>query len=146
MLRFERIQDIIANWRAVWLMECTNVSLFVETKWMWIVSLLSSENWTQRDCVRFPRHGKVYIWFFCTKLDELGHSVSEAASVNYTTCASIKPICTVYVLKHQLICLWRFSCKSLNQCWLVVLVVLRLNVPVNNFSVMSGRSHRFLGN
>ena len=30
--------------------------------------------------------------------------------------------------------------------WLVVLVVLRLNVPVNNFSVMSGRSHRFLGN
>ena len=28
--------------------------------------------------------------------------------------------------------------------WL--LVVLRLNVPVNNFSVMSGRSHRFLGN
>ena len=24
--------------------------------------------------------------------------------------------------------------------------VLRLNVPVNNFSVMSGRSHRFLGN
>ena len=25
-------------------------------------------------------------------------------------------------------------------------VVLRLNVPVNNFSVMSGRSHRFLGN
>ena len=31
--------------------------------------------------------------------------------------------------------------------WLVGwLVVLRLNVPVNNFSVMSGRSHRFLGN
>ena len=27
-----------------------------------------------------------------------------------------------------------------------VVVVLRLNVPVNNFSVMSGRSHRFLGN
>ena len=26
------------------------------------------------------------------------------------------------------------------------LVVLRLNVPVNNFSGMSGRSHRFLGN
>ena len=26
------------------------------------------------------------------------------------------------------------------------LVVLRLNVPVNNFTVMSGRSHRFLGN
>ena len=24
--------------------------------------------------------------------------------------------------------------------------VLRLNVPVNNFSVISGRSHRFLGN
>ena len=29
---------------------------------------------------------------------------------------------------------------------LFVLFVLRLNVPVNNFSVMSGRSHRFLGN
>ena len=28
----------------------------------------------------------------------------------------------------------------------IYLVVLRLNVPVNNFSVMSGRSHRFLGN
>ena len=28
----------------------------------------------------------------------------------------------------------------------VLLFVLRLNVPVNNFSVMSGRSHRFLGN
>ena len=26
------------------------------------------------------------------------------------------------------------------------LFVLRLNVPVNNFSIMSGRSHRFLGN
>ena len=25
------------------------------------------------------------------------------------------------------------------------LVLLRFNVPVNNFSVMSGRSHRFLG-
>ena len=29
---------------------------------------------------------------------------------------------------------------------LTCLFVLRLNVPVNNFSVMSGRSHRFLGN
>ena len=28
----------------------------------------------------------------------------------------------------------------------VCLFVLRLNVPVNNSSVMSGRSHRFLGN
>ena len=27
----------------------------------------------------------------------------------------------------------------------VVLFALRFNVPVNNFSVMSGRSHRFLG-
>ena len=27
----------------------------------------------------------------------------------------------------------------------LVLVLLRLNVPVNNFSVMSGRSHLFLG-
>ena len=30
--------------------------------------------------------------------------------------------------------------------FMTLLVVLRLNVPVNNFSVMSGRSHRFLGN
>ena len=30
--------------------------------------------------------------------------------------------------------------------WNGWLVVLRLNVPVNNFSVMSGQSHRFLGN
>ena len=28
----------------------------------------------------------------------------------------------------------------------ICLFVLRLNIPVNNFSVMSGRSHRFLGN
>ena len=28
----------------------------------------------------------------------------------------------------------------------VCLFVLKFNVPVNNFSVMSGRSHRFLGN
>ena len=31
-------------------------------------------------------------------------------------------------------------------CLFVCLFVLRFNVPVNNFSVMSGRSHRFLGN
>ena len=36
-----------------------------------------------------------------------------------------------------------FSERNGLKCWLVVL---RLNVPVNNFSVMSGRSHRFLGN
>ena len=30
--------------------------------------------------------------------------------------------------------------------YLVCLFVLRLNIPVNNVSVMSGRSHRFLGN
>ena len=34
---------------------------------------------------------------------------------------------------------------SLNENNCLVLVLLRLNVPVNNFSVMSGRSHRFLG-
>ena len=40
--------------------------------------------------------------------------------------------------------------KFHNTAWFVYqdicLFVLRLNVPVNNFSVMSGRSHRFLGN
>ena len=33
---------------------------------------------------------------------------------------------------------------NLTAC-LVILFILRLNVPVNNFSVMSGRSQRFLG-
>ena len=37
----------------------------------------------------------------------------------------------------------RFNEILLEVGWLVVL---RLNVPVNNFSVISGRSHRFLGN
>ena len=36
------------------------------------------------------------------------------------------------------------SIKSVH-CLLNYLFVLRLNVPVNNFSVMSGRSQRFLG-
>ena len=35
------------------------------------------------------------------------------------------------------------SFENVDDGWLVVL---RLNVPVNNLSVMSGRSHRFLGN
>ena len=41
-----------------------------------------------------------------------------------------------------------FEASRLCKCIIKVgwLVVLRLNVPVNNFSVMSGRSHRFLGN
>ena len=40
-----------------------------------------------------------------------------------------------------------FSTLRLYDCVVIKwLVVLRLNVPVNNFSVMSGRSHRFLGN
>ena len=41
-----------------------------------------------------------------------------------------------------------FSSSSINSSTkdLLILFVLRLNVPVNNFSVMSGRSHRFLGN
>ena len=33
-----------------------------------------------------------------------------------------------------------------DKCRTICLFVLRLNVPVNNFSVMSGRSHCFLGN
>ena len=32
-----------------------------------------------------------------------------------------------------------------NDLFEVCIVLFRLNVPVNNFSVMSGRSHRFLG-
>ena len=37
------------------------------------------------------------------------------------------------------------KCYLFGYCAFGWLVVLRLNVPVNNFSVMSGRSHRFLG-
>ena len=38
------------------------------------------------------------------------------------------------------------SCSlGLRHVLFVCLFVLRLNVPVNNFSVMSGRSQRFLG-
>ena len=39
---------------------------------------------------------------------------------------------------------YRFTC-FFERCTVVCLFVLRLNVPVNNFSVMSGRSRRFLG-
>ena len=35
----------------------------------------------------------------------------------------------------------RITCNKIDVC----LFVLRFNVPVNNFSVMSGRSHHFLG-
>ena len=41
----------------------------------------------------------------------------------------------------QLLCLSWLPATLMMIC----LFVLRLNVPVNNFSVMSGRSHRFLG-
>ena len=40
----------------------------------------------------------------------------------------------------------RTDIKARTSSNLGCLFVLRLNVPVNNFSVMSGRSHRFLGN
>ena len=44
-------------------------------------------------------------------------------------------------------CISLHLCRSIRKlCLFVCLFVLRLNVPVNNFSVMSGRSHRFLGN
>ena len=47
-----------------------------------------------------------------------------------------------YQYKTQL----RYKFGSVYKRCFVCLFVLRLNVPVNNFSVMSGRSHRFLGN
>ena len=40
----------------------------------------------------------------------------------------------------------QFECLVTNMFTVELLFVLRLNVPVNNFSVMSGRSYRFLGN
>ena len=68
-------------------------------------------------------------------------------------------ICTNYFETLQMflarMCMWfwynpwifffslAFQFSVTNFGWLVVL---RLNVPVNNFSVISGRSHRFLGN
>ena len=52
-----------------------------------------------------------------------------------------------YLNLQQMTEVTRYSCRHQNFVpkgfWLVVL---RLNVPVNNFSVISGRSHRFLGN
>ena len=48
----------------------------------------------------------------------------------------IQFILTIYINSKKLMLPGRFG-------WLVVL---RLNVPVNNFSVILGRSHRFLGN
>ena len=48
----------------------------------------------------------------------------------------IKLECVIITFNHG------FSVFNIFVC----LFVLRLNVPVNNFSVMSGRSHRFLGN
>ena len=57
-------------------------------------------------------------------------------------------------LVYYKLTLWAFGSGGLKN-WnrltfinhtIMMLVVLRLNVPVNNFSVMSGRSHRFLGN
>ena len=44
---------------------------------------------------------------------------------------------------YESLCLCVYMCVGGRGFWLVVL---RLNVPVNNFSVISGRSHRFLGN
>ena len=41
--------------------------------------------------------------------------------------------------------IWYWDFETLGYILWPLLVVLRLNVPVNNFSVMSGRSHRFLG-
>ena len=42
-------------------------------------------------------------------------------------------------------CMHTDDVDMLEHIMLVYLFVLRLNVPVNNFSVMSGRSQRFLG-
>ena len=51
----------------------------------------------------------------------------------------------IWYMYYLYLCLGLCKCnmRNNNNIWLVVL---RLNVPVNNFSVMSGRSHRFLGN
>ena len=48
----------------------------------------------------------------------------------FVTCACVNSFCLIY-----LIVFLQYD-----------LFVLRLNLPVNNFSVMLGRSHRFLGN
>ena len=54
-------------------------------------------------------------------------------------------------IMHQTAVIWKIMILiTLAYCIhtkaMFCLFVLRLNVPVNNFSVMSGRSHRFLGN
>ena len=53
---------------------------------------------------------------------------------------------TTYTLHGHILEAVKLIVPSILESPLVCLFVLRLNVPVNNFSVMSGRSHRFLGN
>ena len=52
----------------------------------------------------------------------------------------------LYTSRQVSICSITPNYTSKIEHWDGWLVVLRLNVPVNNFSVMSGRSYRFLGN
>ena len=62
--------------------------------------------------------------------------------VSFVTLTSRKLTNVSLMSAVNLIVSWN-EFKACKKDWLVVL---RLNVPVNNFSVMSGRSHRFLGN
>ena len=84
---------------------------------------------------------KICFRFLCLRSSQhnLGHVESVSTNVLFLT-SDNELLGIIYNLfrGRQNIFLTIFSTKFV--------VVLRLNVPVNNFSVMSGRSHRFLGN
>ena len=64
--------------------------------------------------------------------------------MSWLLCVQFKMNLQIIILPKPLLHAWHLrDAKSVHGGWLVVL---RLNVPVNNFSVMLGRSHRFLGN
>ena len=78
---------------------------------------------------------------------ETGVTVVFSVSVVVDS-VSVGLVETAEVMSEQLM-LYQFLSgknKNIRLCiYIVCLFVLRLNVPVNNFSVMSGRSQRFLG-
>ena len=68
--------------------------------------------------------------------------INNILSLLYISSLGCNPICVFKSYGH----FSRFCPGAKSSQTFVCLFVLRLNVPVNNFSVMSGRSHRFLDN
>ena len=66
----------------------------------------------------------------------------------FTKCTGYNTNCIIGVImkSNQMDPKYNSYCNQYTSYGFVCLLVLRLNVPVNNFSVMSGQSHQFLGN